>query len=64
MEIICYCAVDSFAFITGYTAKDNRKPNYSKLIGMWFQVVFYSFVLSVVLHWVGIGKIGGGGIKG
>lgn len=58
LEIICYCAVDGFAFISGYTAKDNFKIDYTKLINMWFQVLFYSFILTIVLMIFGF-KMGG-----
>ena len=58
LEIICYCAVDGFAFISGYTAKDNFKIDYTKLINMWFQGLFYSFILTIVLMIFGF-KMGG-----
>lgn len=45
LEIICFCAVDCFAIISGYMAS-NRKQRYSKLPEMWFQVFFYSFILT------------------
>lgn len=54
-EIFCYCAVDGFALISGYTAADKPK-NYSKIVDMWFQAFFYSFVLTIVLTLVGIGQ--------
>ena len=47
MEICAYCAVDAFALISGYTAKD-KPVNYAKIIDMWFQAVFYSFVVTFV----------------
>ncbi len=47
LEIICYCAVDGYALISGYNAR-KKELNYSKLIQMWFQVVFYSFVLTLI----------------
>ena len=47
LEVACYCAVDGYALISGYNAK-KKELNYSKLIQMWFQVVFYSFVLTLI----------------
>jgi hypothetical protein len=49
IEIICFCAVDGYALISGYNAK-KKELNYSKLIQMWFQVFFYSFVLTLILR--------------
>lgn len=49
IEIICFCAVDGYALISGYNAR-KKELNYSKLIQMWFQVVFYSFVLTLILR--------------
>lgn len=48
LEIIAYCAVDTFAIISGYMAT-NKSQNYTKLISMWFQVFFYSFICTVIL---------------
>jgi surface polysaccharide O-acyltransferase-like enzyme len=48
LEIAAYCAVDGFALISGYTAADKPR-RYEKLAEMWFQVFFYSFVITVVL---------------
>src|SRR5574344_1724268 len=42
LEIISYCAVDSFAIISGYTSK-NKPQKYEKIVSMWFQVLFFSF---------------------
>ena len=47
-EIAAYCAVDGFALISGYTANDKPR-RYEKLAEMWFQVFFYSFLLTIVL---------------
>ena len=49
IEICAYCAVDAFALISGYTAKD-KPVNYPKLIDMWFQAVFYSFVMALIFN--------------
>lgn len=53
IEVFSYCAVDAFAFISGYTAI-NKPQNYSKLTNLWFQAVFYSFVVSVLLTCIGL----------
>ena len=60
IEVVSYCAVDGFAFITGYTASD-KTQDYSKFINMWFQVFFYSFIISVLATVIGID--GGWNIK-
>jgi len=55
LEILSLCAVDSFAIISGYTAKD--KPlKYDKLVNIWFQVFFYSFIITIILTIIGINK--------
>jgi len=54
IEILAYCAVDAFALITGYTAS-NKPVKYEKIVNMWFQVFFYSFILTLVFTFVGIG---------
>lgn len=54
MEVFAFCAVDGFALISGYTASD-RPVKYGKIVEMWFQAVFYSFVVTVGLIWLGIG---------
>ena len=48
LEIFSYCAVDGFALISGYMAKDKPRK-YSKIAEMWFQAFFYSFVVTLVL---------------
>ena len=55
MEIFSYCAVDSFAIISGYTAT-NKPKKYEKLVDLWFQVFFYSFILTVILTLIGLNK--------
>ena len=52
MQVFSFCAVNAFAFISGYTAK-NKPQKYSKIVDMWFQVWFYSFILSILLTIVG-----------
>lgn len=45
LETIAYCAVNCFVLITGYIGA-RRKPRYSNLINLWFQVLFYSACIS------------------
>ena len=47
MEIFAYCAVDAFALISGYTATDKPRK-YEKLVNIWFQVFFYSFIITIL----------------
>ena len=53
MEILAYCAVDGFAIISGYTAVDKPRK-FEKLADMWFQVFFYSFIVTVILTAAGL----------
>ena len=57
-EIFAYCAVDGFALISGYMANllPERPHKYGKIVNMWFQAVFYSFAVTVVLTLIGINK--------
>lgn len=55
LEILSYCAVDGFAIISGYMATD--KPHkYEKIVEMWFQAFFYSFVVTLILTIIGINE--------
>ena len=49
MEIICYCAVDIFALISGYVAYSNsyKKTNYANYVILWLEIVFYG-ILGVI----------------
>ncbi|MEE0059890.1 MAG: hypothetical protein UE295_03585, partial [Acutalibacteraceae bacterium] len=53
IEVLVFCAADGFAFISGYTAR-NKPQKYSKIVNMWFQVLFYSFFLSVLVTLIGL----------
>ncbi|MGT2963782.1 acyltransferase family protein [Streptococcus acidominimus] len=55
IEIASYCAVDSFAIISGYTAT-NRRHRYERIVSMWFQAFFYSFILTIFLSILGVGE--------
>lgn len=52
VDVSLYCAVDGFAIISGYVATDAPKK-YEKIVEMWFQAFFYSFILSFVLFRIG-----------
>lgn len=57
IEIIFLCAVNGYALISGYVSK-NRHYNYSQIVTMWLQVVFYTLIISIVLKILGIGSFG------
>lgn len=56
LEVCSYCAVNGFALISGYTASV-RRQNYGKLVGMWAQAWFYSFLVTVLLQMAEVGRI-------
>ena len=48
MESWAYCAVDIFALISGWAAySGTRKINYVNYVRTWFQVLFYSVLVTV-----------------
>lgn len=53
METFAFCAVDGFAFISGY-ASSGKNPKFNKLINMWFQVIFYSFFVTAIVFLLGL----------
>lgn len=55
MEIFAFCAVDGFAIISGYVAV-NKKKKYERIVDIWFQTFFYSFVVTIILMFAGIGS--------
>lgn len=55
LEILSYCAVNGFAIISGYMAVDKPRK-YEKIVEMWFQAFFYSFVLTMILTIAGINE--------
>lgn len=55
LYIISRCAVDGFAFISGYMTNDKPRK-YEKLIEMWFQVLFYSFIVTLIFTIIGLNK--------
>ena len=52
IEAIAYCAVDGFAIISGYMSNDEPKK-YEKIVNMWFQILFYSFLLTIFFTIIG-----------
>ena len=53
IEIASFCAVDGFALLSGYM--DTGGPSkYSKIVNMWFQAFFYSFVITAVFTLIGL----------
>lgn len=53
LQTLSYSAVNAFGLISGYMS--GQKPQkHSKTIFMWFQVVFYSFVLTAVFCAAGL----------
>lgn len=46
-EILCYCAVNCYALISGYLMW-NKRPNIARLLGIWVQFVFYNLVFALV----------------
>lgn len=53
LEILSYCAVDGFAIISGYMANDKPRK-YEKLVDMWFQAFFYSFIVTMIFTVIGV----------
>lgn len=47
IEIACYCAVNSFAIISGYVGYGS-KHKYSNIFYLYFQVLFYTLLSTVV----------------
>ena len=48
MEAMTRSSVNSFVFISGYLSNPRKRQNTEKIINMWFQVFFYSFVLTII----------------
>lgn len=47
MEIIAFCSVDCFALISGYVGIKSKFRWY-KLVSLWIQVFFYSFIITAL----------------
>ena len=50
MEILAYCAINCFAIISGYVMI-NKTPRLKSIIGLWFQVLFYSLLITGLCFW-------------
>lgn len=52
LEILCFCAVDIFALISGYVGYNDKekKYNYSNYLFLWFQVVFYGLTIMLIFQ--------------
>ena len=48
LEILCYCAVNCYAIITGYVMCMSR-VKYYKIILLWIQVELYSIIITILL---------------
>ncbi len=50
LEIWCFCAVNIFVIISGYTGfrNEERKTDLTKLIILWLEVIFYGVCVSVI----------------
>ena len=44
-NILCVCAVDCFAIVSGYVMCNSR-VKFRNLFSLWFQVFFYSFLIT------------------
>lgn len=55
LDTLCYCAVNCYALISGYVGVKS-KFKLQNIIKLWFQVVFYSVVLNIII-WVTIPNV-------
>lgn len=53
LEVIVYCAIDIYALISGYVANDTDIRT-NKILKRWFQVFFYSFIVTGIVHLLGV----------
>lgn len=56
-SIICLCSVNCFALVTGYLSY-GRQYRYSKLALLWFRVVFYSILITLLFSVFFPGSVG------
>ena len=47
LEIMCYCAVNCYALISGYVGVGS-KFKYSNIVNIWLQVIWYSVGIAFV----------------
>ena len=50
IEILCLCSVNCFALVTGYLNFE-KKYTFKSLISLWFQVIFYTLLLTMVIKY-------------
>ena len=48
LEIICFCSVNLYGFITGYVMTGS-KFKYKKIINLWISVIFWSVLLTITM---------------
>lgn len=53
LETAAYCAVDGYALISGYTAKE-KEFDLKRISSLWIQVFFYSFLMSFIVSDFGL----------
>lgn len=59
LQIICFCAVNIYAIITGYLSyskydkEDYKVYDFKRLIYLWLEVVFYSILTTIILFFLG-----------
>lgn len=56
LKVVSYCAVDIFAIVSGYVTSNKHPQKYEKIVLMWMQAFFYSFILTVLLMAVGVNR--------
>ncbi len=56
LEIMSIGAVNCFGLVTGYLMV-SKKFNFAKLANIWFQVIFYSFGISLLYYILGNGSM-------
>ena len=49
IDMLCCCAVNAYALISGYVY-NKAKVEYIKIVNLWFQTFFYSFVISIIIN--------------
>lgn len=49
INVFAYCAIDGYALLSGY-ASNSTKLNLKRIINLWFEIIFYSLVLSIIIN--------------
>lgn len=57
IECACYCAVNCYALISGYVGY-GKKHNPSKIINLYFQVIFYTVTITAGYYLITHNRIG------